>query len=131
MKLTLTGACCLVTLWFAAGCATVARVANLDDSSCRESLARAIGGILQSEGETAETADALAARTVRGIERADLGPRPFLVAAPSGTDYSFFIQLKGSRCLLRLYGRQKGFVSYTNNLTYIATRELPPCHCTE
>ncbi len=61
----------------------------------------------------------------------DYGPRPFLVASPSGTDYTFFVQEKKPICLLRLYGRQKGFWSYTNNLTYIATRPLPNCACSE
>jgi hypothetical protein len=54
-----------------------------------------------------------------------------MVGAPSGSDYAFFVQKKGSECLLRLYGRQKGFVRYTNNMTYIATRKLPPCRCVD
>ena len=41
------------------------------------------------------------------------------------------IERKDDACLLRLYGRQKGFVSYTNNLTYIATRPLTACACAE
>jgi hypothetical protein len=61
----------------------------------------------------------------------DLGPRPFAIAAPSGTDYRFFVQRKGEACVLNLYGRQKGFVSYTNNLTYIATQDLSDCTCAE
>lgn len=36
----------------------------------------------------------------------------------------FFVERKGEECLLRLYGRQKGFTRYTNNLTYIRTRDL-------
>ena len=60
-----------------------------------------------------------------------MGPRPFLVASPSGTDYAFFVERKDDACLLRLYGRQKGFVTYTNNLTYIATQPLAPCRCEE
>ena len=58
-------------------------------------------------------------------------PRPFLVASSSGTDYSFFVEKKKSGCILRLYGRQKGFVSYTNDLTYIDSRPLSGCACAE
>ena len=60
-----------------------------------------------------------------------IGPRPFLVASPSGADYSFFVQRMDGACALRLYARQKGFVSYTNNITYIATETLGPCRCAE
>ncbi len=91
----------------------------------------AIASILVAQGEQPQTADSLADQAVEVIVWADLGPRPFVVASPSGTDYTFFVQLKKSRCLLRLYGRQKGFWSYTNNLTYIATRPLPACLCSE
>jgi hypothetical protein len=41
------------------------------------------------------------------------------------------VEKKKDACLLRLYGRQKGFVSYTNDLTYIATEPLAPCECEE
>jgi hypothetical protein len=41
------------------------------------------------------------------------------------------VEKKKSGCLLRLYGKQKGFTSYTNNLNYIATRPLPDCLCRE
>jgi len=65
------------------------------------------------------------------IEFAQLGPRPFVVSSSSGADYEFFVQKKKQGCLLRLFGRTKGFTSYTNNLTYIATRPLPGCACQE
>ena len=55
----------------------------------------------------------------------------FLVSSPSGADYTFLVQRKHAGCLLRLYGRQKGFVRYTNNLTYISTRALAGCNCAE
>jgi hypothetical protein len=41
------------------------------------------------------------------------------------------VERKDDACLLRLYGRQKGFVAYTNNLTYIATQPLAACRCEE
>ena len=42
-----------------------------------------------------------------------------------------FFERRELERLLRLYGRQKGFVSYTNNITYIATEPLGPCRCAE
>jgi hypothetical protein len=67
-----------------------------------------------------------------GLEELQVELEPLeSLAAPSGVDHSFFVERKGASCVLRLYGRQKGFVSYTNNLTYIATEPLAPCQCTE
>jgi len=74
---------------------------------------------------------ALASKTASALLVYDLGPRPFIVAAPSGADYRFFIERKKTTCVLTLYGRHKGFVSYTNNLTYMATEILPACTCAE
>ena len=65
-----------------------------------------------------------------GIVERDVRPRPFVVSSPSGADYGFFVQQK-SECLLRLFNRQQGFTRYTNNLTYIATRQLDGCQCAE
>src|SRR5579872_2080332 len=102
------------------GCVTVAQVSNLNEDRCAAEFEHSLSSILIGQHETPQSAGELAHRTWVILTRADLGPRPFLVASPSGTDYTFFVQQKGDRCLLRLYGRQKGFVSYTNNLTYIA-----------
>lgn len=113
------------------GCATVAKVTNLSDESCRTSFTRQLSAILTHEGEKPEAADALANKTVSTLTAYDLGPRPFAIAAPSGTDYRFFIDRKGTDCVLTLFGRRKGFVSYTNNLTYIATEIVPDCTCAE
>ena len=114
-----------------AACASVARVTNLSATACAEQMQRGVSEILVEQGESAEAADALAQRTESALARGAFGPRPFLVAAPSGTDYEFFVQKKREMCLLRLYGRRHGFVSYTNNLTYIATRPLAGCECSE
>ncbi len=116
---------------FALRCTSVARVTTLSDSPCRQSFETALASVLQAQGETSQVATQLAESTVNALEITNLGPRPFLVAAPSGVDYSFFVERKGASCVLRLYGRQKGFVSYTNNLTYIATEPLAPCQCAE
>lgn len=115
----------------ATGCATMAKITNLTEESCRTSFTRQLSAILAHEGEKPEAADALAGKTVSTMTTYDLGPRPFAIAAPSGTDYRFFIDRKGADCVLTLFGRRKGFVSYTNNLTYIATEVLPDCACTD
>ena len=121
----------LAAALFAGGCTTVAQVANLTDEKCSAAFESQLSSVLVEQGEKEDVASALAHRTFRILTSAELGPRPFLVSSSSGTDYTFFVQKKGERCLLRLYGRQKGFVSYTNNLTYIATRELSGCACQE
>jgi hypothetical protein len=122
---------CGVTLALAAGCATIGRITNLSDEACATTLSQGVSAILVSQGEKPDAAESLADRATKEILIASLGPRPFVVSSPSGTDYTFFVQLKKSKCLLRLYGRQRGFWSYTNNLTYIATRPLPSCTCSE
>ncbi|GAA0720055.1 hypothetical protein [Dokdonella soli] len=119
----------LVTLALTPGCATIGRVGNLTDIACQSTFSQALSSVLVEQDETQEIADSLAERTAKNLS--DHGPRPFLVASPSGTDYTFFVQLKKPECLLRLYGRRRGFVSYTNNLTYIATKPLPHCVCSE
>ncbi len=121
----------LASLLVAAGCASVAEIPNLSDDACRRSFQDGLASILVEQHETPEVAQALAERTRITLERGGVGPRPFFVSSSSGTDYGFFVQKKKNTCLLRLYGRQKGFTSYTNNLTYIATRPLPGCACRE
>ena len=105
-------------------CTSVARITNLNDPACQTSLETELVAILLGQGETSENSTALAQRTATILTVGHIGPRPFLVASPSGTDYSFFVEKKKSGCILRLYGRQKGFVSYSNNLTYIDSRPL-------
>jgi len=112
-------------------CTTVAQVTTLSNPACRDTLRLALAKVLEAEGETAPVAERLAESSTAALQTGELGPRPFLVASSSGVDYSFFVEKKGAKCLLRLYGRQKGFVSYTNNLTYIATEPLAPCECAE
>ena len=112
------------------GCTTVAEV-DLSQDSCRASFQDALSSILVEQHEAPDVAANLAAETREHLERVQFGPRPFLISSSSGADYEFFVEKKSSGCLLRLYGRQKGFTSYTNNLTYIATRPLPACACKE
>ncbi|HNA26838.1 MAG TPA: hypothetical protein PKV55_15605 [Nitrospira sp.] len=113
------------------GCTTVAQITTLSDESCHRTVQGQLESILLEEGETPEVANRLAVNTTVVLATGSLGPRPFGVSSPSGADYSFFVQLKGDQCLLRLYGRRKGFTRYTNNLTYIATRSLNGCACAE
>jgi hypothetical protein len=116
---------------FSAGCTTVAAVSNLDSDECRNGFTSQLAAILSEQGEALERAARLANNTATALASGAYGPRPFLVASPSGTDYSLFLQRKGETCLLRLYRRRKGFMSYTNNLTYIATKTVPACQCVE
>lgn len=113
------------------GCTTVAQITTLSDESCRERVRGQLESVLVEEGEQPEMANRLAVNTILVLATGSLGPRPFGVSSPSGTDYSFFVQRKGETCLLRLYGRQKGFTRYTNNLSYISTRALEGCACAE
>lgn len=121
------GCACL----FLTGCTTVAQITTLSDESCHRTVQGQLESILLEEGEKPEVANRLAVNTTVVLATGSLGPRPFGVSSPSGADYSFFIQLKGDQCFLRLYGRRKGFTRYTNNLTYIATRSLEGCACAE
>ena len=120
-----------VMLCVTVGCTDVAQVTTLDDPSCKSTVRDQLNSVLIEEGEKSEIAERLAVNTTTVLATGVLGPRPFGVSSPSGKDYSFFIQRKDSECLLRLYGRQKGFIRHTNNLTYIATRLLNGCMCAE
>jgi len=113
------------------GCATVAQVTTLSDQNCRHTFVDRTSSILVEQGEKQDVAEKLAESTMTVLSTASLGPRPFLVASPSGADYGFFVEQKFSECLLRLFSRQKGFTRYRNNLTYIATRQLDGCMCAE
>lgn len=120
-----------VAIIFIGGCATVAQVTTLSDQNCRHTFVDRMSSILVEQGEKQEVAEKLAESTTTVLSTGSLGPRPFLVASPSGADYGFFVEQKSSDCLLRLFSRQKGFTRYRNNLTYIATRQLDGCMCAE
>ena len=120
-----------VVILLVGGCTTVAQVTSLSDQNCRHTFVDRMSSILVEQGENQEMADKLAESTTAVLLTGSLGPRPFLVASPSGVDYGFFVEQKSSDCLLRLFSRQKGFMRYRNNLTYIATRSLTGCMCAE
>lgn len=115
----------------ALGCTSMAAVTNLRDQPCQQNFATALSEILLAEGEEPARAQKVAEQADLIGSTFDYGPRPFLVSSQSGTDYSFFVEKTGEQCRLRLYGRQKGFTRYTNNLTYIQTKALPGCQCRE
>ena len=121
----------VVVILFIGGCATVAQVTSLADQNCRQTFEDRMSSILVEEGEKQDVAEKLAESTTNVLSTGSLGPRPFVVASPSGADYGFFVEQKPSDCLLRLFSRQKGFTRYRNNLTYIATRQLDGCMCAE
>jgi hypothetical protein len=121
----------IAVLVMGTSCTSVALITNLNDPACQTSLETELVAVLVGQGETPENAITLAQRTAKILTLADLGRRPFLVPSSSGTDYSFFVDKAKSGCILRLYGRQKGFVSYTNDLTYIDSRPLQGCSCAE
>ncbi len=118
-------------LFALAGCTAVARVTNPTTPECQTSLRAAFDAILLAQEEKPDVAKALADAAATSFATVELGPRPFAVSSPSGADYLFFLESTDEGCLLRLYGWQKGFTSYTNNLTYIETRPLPGCGCAE
>lgn len=112
------------------GCTTVGQVRNLGEVACGEAFEDGIASILSAQRETVEDAAQLAARARAALAGGALGPRPFAISAPSGTDYYLFVEPAEPTCLLRLYGRQQGFTRYTNNLTWIESRPLAGCSCT-
>jgi hypothetical protein len=118
-------------LGLAAGCTSVAQVTTMDDPACRSTVRDQLNSVLIEQGEMPDIAERLAVNTATVLATGALGPRPFGVSSPSGADYSFFVQQKRSECLLRLYGRQKGFARFSNNLTYVASRSLDGCRCAE
>jgi hypothetical protein len=120
-----------VAILFVGGCASVAQVTTLSDQNCRHTFVDRMSSILVEQGEKQEVAEKLAESTTTVLSTGSLGPRPFLVASPSGADYGFFVEQKSSECLLRLFSWQKGFTRYRNNLTYIGTRQLDGCMCAE
>lgn len=112
------------------GCVSMARVSNLGDATCASAFERAIADALAAQQEAPSEGERLARRARHALARHDAGPRPFVIAAPSGTDYHFLVDTRRSGCHLRLYGRVHARAAWTNTLTWIETRELPGCTCT-
>ena len=121
----------MVLSCLAAACATPCQLTTLDDPACRNTVKAQLYAVLLEQGERPEIALRLAVNTTTVLATGALGPRPFGVTSPSGADYSFFVQRNETECLLRLYGREKGFTRFSNNLTYIASRSLTGCQCSD
>ena len=113
------------------GCTSMAQVTTMSNPACYDSFQNGIRAILVEQKEDPQVASQLADGTAKALKFGNPGPRPLQLSSSSGADYYFFVESKGGDCLLRLYGRQKGFFSYANNLTYIATQSLAPCQCSE
>jgi hypothetical protein len=129
-KRTCVAAAAVVAMAALAGCSpTVAQLLNPGYPRCQESLRKAFEITLIGQGETDEVAQKVAADAVQALADVELGARPFKVSSPSGVDYGYFFEREDDRCLLRLVAWQKGFVQYSNNVTFIATRPLPGCGC--
>jgi hypothetical protein len=94
---------------FSAGCTTIAQVANLTEAQCNASFESQLTSILTEQGEKDEVAATLTHGTYLMLTAAEMGPRPFLVASPSGTDYTFFIQKKRNHCLPSSLRSPEGF----------------------
>jgi hypothetical protein len=109
----------------------MALVTNAESPICTSSLRQSLSDVLENRGEPTNESVSLADETVDSGLLATIGPEAFVLEAPGGTDYAFFVQKKHDACLLRLYGEHKGFVTYTNDLWYIATRELSGCECSD
>src|SRR6202022_840377 len=92
-------------------CAHVAEVDSLAEGPCSAEFEQSLFSILGVQGEKPEVTRDLAHRTYVVLTSTNRGPRPFFVSSPFGTDYTFFVDNKRDRCLLRLYGRQHGFMS--------------------
>lgn len=117
-------------LVFMTACTTVGQIANLgSDPACGDHFEDALIDILTSQKEANDAATRLAYLTRLQLTFDDTGPRPFAISAPSGTDYYLLVDPKPATCTLRLYGRVRGMTRYTNNLTWIESRELPGCQC--
>jgi hypothetical protein len=121
----------VVAVALLAGCATMARVTNAESPICASSLRQSLSDVLENRGESTNDSVSLADQAVDSGLLTRIGPRAFVLEAPGGTDYVFFVQRKHDVCLLHLYGEHKGFVTYTNDLWYIATRELSGCECSD
>jgi hypothetical protein len=129
VKILAAGA--LVVGLVSTGCTSMAQVTTLSNAACYASFQNGITGILIEQKEDPQVASQLAEGTTNALKFGNPGPRPLQLSSSSGADYHFFVERKGDDCLLRLYGRQKGFFTYANNLTYIATQSLAPCQCSE
>ncbi len=121
--------CGWIVLWgILCSCASVGKITNQDDSECLKNFQTQLALVMTEEGEPQLSAQRIASKIVAGLSFHPLGRRIFLVEGED-TDYSFFIQNNNGQCVLRLVRTRKGFTTYTNNLTYINSKDIPICRC--
>lgn len=113
-----------------AGCATPTRIDNPADSACQRSVQEALSGILAGQGEPPSAYEPAVAQITEPGHLWQLSSRPFVLRTASSADYGFFVARSGDACELRLFMRARGSVRYTNNLTWIDSRQLSGCRCT-
>lgn len=112
----------------ASSCVSVGRITTLGEQPCAEGFQEQLAAIMTEEGENPTAAQKIAAAATLGLQAYPIGKRTFLVQG-ADTDYFFFLQNDDGICLLRLFSKQSGFIVYTNNLTYIATKKIQRCRC--
>lgn len=112
------------------GCASTARIDNPADAACQRSAQEALSGILAGQGEPPSAYEPAVAQIIEPGHLWQLSSRPFVLRTASAADYGFFVGRDGEACVLRLFMRARGNVRYTNNLTWIDTRQLSGCRCT-
>ncbi len=111
----------------------VARVTNLSEASCRDSLAGQVAAMLEKQGETPDHATAMSEDALTALSSSP-DPRPFYAFSPEYMRYGFFLQRKDTACELHLFERQgkvfgRGKATFTNTSTYFATSPLDGCSC--
>ncbi len=102
------------------------KIINVDDSSCTSDLSNALADILQSQGESEESAKISGSTIAEAIQNAPLDKRNgFKMRAPeSGNDFSFLFQKINDVCTLQLFKKTDG-----DSYTIITSRSLPNCTC--
>jgi hypothetical protein len=135
-------------LMFLAGCGTAgvpyvvevepsfraARLTNLSDAGCRESLSAQVTSVLVKEGETEDATRMMTAGLFAGLQH-QTEPAPFFVFSPGGMRYGFFLQETEFGCVLRLYERRQMLgpngLRSMSTLDYLASRTVLYCSCSE
>jgi hypothetical protein len=109
-----------------------ARITNLSDAACRQSLSAQVTSVLVKEGETEDAARAMAPHLFEDLWY-QTEPAPFFAVSPGGVRYGFFLQETEFGCVLRLYERRRMLggpgSSSINTLDYLASRTVLYCSC--
>jgi hypothetical protein len=121
----------IVLLCGATGCmGTPARMPDIASQACRAGFSDAIAAMLVEHDERPDVARRAADRAVESIIDADLGPRGFEVSTNYPADYDMIVTLDKSRCVLTLFGLNKGGMSISGTVP-IESKPFSGCLCTE